>query len=299
MPDPKLTRYAWLSVAAALATMGLKAWAYLLTGSMGLFSDAVESLVNLVAAGLALAMLIVASRPPDEEHAFGHEKAEYFSSGVEGGLILVAAVSMAVPAVYRLFHPVTLTQLGLGSGLALAATVLNFVVARVLLRAGREFRSITLEADAHHLMSDVWSSVGIVGGLFLVYLTGWLPLDPIVALLVAGHVGFTGFSLLQRSIFGLLDTALPASELALIEEVLERHSAAGVAFHALRTRMAGQRSFVNFHVLVPGEWSVTRGHDLCEALEEEIRAVLPGARVLTHLEPVEDPCSFDDIELDR
>lgn len=295
----ELTRYAWLSVVAALATMGIKAFAYALTDSMGLFSDAVESLVNLLAAGLALAMLIVAARPPDEEHAFGHEKAEYFSSGVEGGLILVAALAMAAPAIHRLLHPQPLSQLGLGGGLALLASVINAVVARILLRAGQQHRSITLEADARHLMTDVYSSLGIVAGLGAVYVTGWLVLDPVLALLVAAHVGFTGFSLVRRSVFGLLDTALPAADLAAIELVLERHRSEGVDFHALRTRMAGQRSFVNLHVLVPGDWSVAKGHDLCEQLEEEVRAVVPGARVMTHLEPLEDPCSFEDIELDR
>jgi len=296
---PELKRYAWLSVAAALLTMGLKATAFTLTDSMGLFSDAVESLVNLLAAGLALAMLIVAARPPDEEHAFGHEKAEYFSSGVEGGLILVAAIAMVVPAAHRLLYPQPLMQLGLGSALALVATAINGGVAWVLLRAGQRHRSITLEADARHLLTDVWSSVAVVAGLGAVHATGWLVLDPVLALLVAAHVGFTGLSLVRRSVFGLLDTALPSEDLERIEAVLTRHRETGVDFHALRTRMAGQRSFVNVHVLVPGDWSVGRGHDLCERLEEEIRAVVAGARVMTHLEPLDDPCSFEDIELDR
>ena len=294
-----LTRYAWLSVATSLVTMGLKAGAWWLTDSVGLLSDALESLVNLAAALLALGVLVVAARPPDDEHAFGHEKAEYFSSGAEGGLILVAAISMAVPAGARLLHPQALQHLGLGSLLAFLAALLNFGTARVLLRAGRKHRSITLEADAGHLMTDVYSSAGVLLGLAAVWLTGWLPLDPLLGLAVAAQVAYAGVSLLRRSVLGLLDTALPPAQQELIEGVFARHRVEGVDFHALRTRMAGRSSYVNFHVLVPGSWSVAQGHDLCERLEEEIRAVVAGARVLSHLEPLEDSRSFEDIELDR
>lgn len=294
-----LVRYAWLSIAAALATIVLKLAAYALTDSVGLLSDALESVVNLAGAVMALCMLVIAARPPDDDHAHGHDKAEYFSSGVEGTLILIAAAGIAWAAFERLRAPRPLEQIGAGLAVSITASAINFAVARVLLRVGRRERSITLEADAQHLMTDVWTSVGVVTAVGLVALTGWQRLDPIVALLVAANIVFTGVGLVRRSTLGLLDTALPPAQQDSVRTVLDRYAANGVQYHALRTRQAGARRFVSVHVLVPGEWTVQRGHDLLERMEAEIRSALPGASVLTHLEPKEDASSWEDQALDR
>lgn len=294
-----LTRFAWLSIAVAILTIGLKTTAYWLTGSVGLLSDALESLVNLVAAITALAMLTLAARPADEEHAYGHSKAEYFSSGVEGALILFAAASIGWTSWDRLFHPQPIEQPGIGLAVSLAASALNFVVARILLAAGRRYHSITLEADAHHLMTDVWTSAGVVVGIVAVVLTGWERLDPIIALLVAANIIWTGVQLVRRSALGLLDTALPEAELATIREVLNRYTQPDVQFHALRTRQAGARRFVSMHVLVPGNWTVHKGHMMLEQIERDIRAIVPNVTVFTHLESLEDPSSWQDTTLDR
>lgn len=299
-PDREaLRRYAWLSIAAAITTILLKGGAYVLTGSIALLSDAVESLVNLVTAIAALLALTVAARPPDEEHAYGHGKAEYFASGFEGALILVAAVGIAFAAGQRLLSPEPIVDIGLGLGISIAATAINFGVARVLLRAGRLYESITLEADAHHLMTDVWTTAGVVVGLTLAATTGALWLDPLVALLVALHVLRAGVKLMRRSALGLLDTALPEQDRQAIVEILERRCCEGVQYHALRTRQAGAWRFVSLHVLVPGDWTVQRGHELLEEIEEEIRDRFPAVTVFTHLEPVEDPTSFEDTLLER
>jgi cation diffusion facilitator family transporter len=295
-----LTRYAWLSIGAALVTIGLKAGAYLLTGSVGLLSDALESLVNLVAAIVALMVLTVVARPPDDDHAYGHDKAEYFSSGVEGALILVAAASIAYAAVGRLLSPQPIEAVGLGLAISVGASLINLAVARVLMQAGRHYRSITLEADAHHLMTDVWTSVGVVGGVALVAITGWQHLDPIIALIVAANIVWSGWRILQQSAMGLLDTALPAEERRVVQQILAGYvEREGVQYHALRTRQAASRRFVSVHILVPGAWSVLRGHALLDQLEYDVRAALPSATVFTHLEPIEDPASFDDQALDR
>ncbi len=294
-----LTRFAWLSVGAALVTIALKTGAWWLTGSVGLLSDAAESLVNLLGAGMTLAMLIVAARPPDEDHAWGHTKAEYFSSGVEGALILVAALAIGWTAIGRLLDPRELEQPGLGVALGAAASVVNLAVARVLLRAGRQHHSIALEADGHHLMTDVWTSAGVLVGIGVVAITGWRQLDPILALLVAGNIVRTAIGLLRRSTHGLLDAAIPPEELRALQEVLARYADRQVRFHAVRTRQAASRRFITMHVLVPGHWTVQRGHDLLEEVERDVRAAIPHANVLTHLEALEDPASFADLELDR
>lgn len=291
--------YATLSIGAAILTIALKFGAYFLTGSVGLFSDAAESVVNLIAALVALWALTLAARPPDEEHAFGHSKAEYLSSGVEGALILVAAASISVAAWGRLFNPQPLEQVGLGLVITLVATAVNGGVALILLRAGRRLRSITLRADAHHLLTDVWTSGGVVLGVILVHLTGWLLLDPAIALIVAANIVWAGVRLLRETGYGLLDTALPAVDQQIIAAVLARYKEKGILFHALRTRVAGARRFVSLHVLVPGEWTVQRGHDLCEEIELAISRGLPGTNVITHMEPLEDPVSWDDQDLDR
>lgn len=300
MNRSSLTRYAWLSIAAAVFTIGLKTTAWLITDSVGLLSDALESLVNLAAAIFALVMLTVAARPPDDEHMFGHDKAEYFSSGMEGGLIVVAAVGIAVPAISRLITPQPIEQVNIGLILSAVAGVVNLAVGRILLKAGRTHNSITLEADARHLMTDVWTSVAVLGGVAAVVLTGWQRLDPIIALLMAAHIVGSGIRLLWRSAHGLMDRALPAEQMAQIEEILEKYCTGNVRYHALRTRQSAGRSFVSVHVLVPGKWSVQEGHDLVEQMEQEIRTVLPTTvSTFTHIEPVEDPASWHDIELYR
>ncbi|HET8655097.1 MAG TPA: cation diffusion facilitator family transporter [Longimicrobiaceae bacterium] len=294
-----LSRFAWLSIAAAVCTIVLKGGAYLLTDSVGLLSDAAESLVNLLAAVMALAMLVVAARPPDEEHAYGHGKAEYFASGFEGALILVAAVSIGWVAIRRLVDPRPLEAVGEGLVISVIASVVNLAVARVLFRAGRENDSITLEADAQHLMTDVWTSGGVLVGVGLAALTGWDRLDALIALVVALNIVRMGVDLLRRSALGLLDTALPEQERTVLNGVLESYLPRGVHYHAIRTRQAGARRFISFHVLVPGTWSVQDGHRLLEEIEDRVRAAIPASTVFTHLEPIEDPVSWDDVHLDR
>lgn len=296
---PRLTRYAWLSIGAALLTMGLKASAYLLTGSVGLLSDALESGVNLTAAVFALWVLSVVAQPPDEEHAYGHEKAEYFSSGAEGTLIVLAALAIATTSIERLIHPSELRQLDLGLGISVIASVINLATAQVLRRVGRSQRSIALEADAQHLMSDVWTSAAVLVGVGLVYLTGWPTLDPLVALAASVQIAWSGVRLVRRSTSGLMDTSLPGETVADIRSALDEMMVDGVHYHALRTRQAGARSFISMHIQVPGSWSVQRGHDLLETIEQSLRERIPSAVVFTHIEPVEDPRSWRDEPLDR
>ncbi|HSK28642.1 MAG TPA: cation diffusion facilitator family transporter [Candidatus Limnocylindria bacterium] len=299
LQSPNLTKFAWLSIAAALATIALKAAAYHLTGSVGLLSDALESVVNLVAALMALSMLVIAARPPDEMHSYGYSKAEYFASGAEGALILLAAASIVWTAIPRLIAPRPLEQIGVGLAISVAAAGVNYAVARLLLDAGKKYRSITLEADAHHLLTDVWTSAGVVTGIGIVALTGWTRLDPIIALAVAANILWTGLKLLRRSALGLLDVTLPAADQLTIRQILSRYEPREIHCHALRTRHAGRRSFISFHVLVPGEWTVQKGHDLLEEMEREIRAAIPGATVFTHIEPIGDPAAWQDQTLDR
>lgn len=292
--------YIVLSILGAVVTIGLKAGAWLLTGSVGLLSDAAEGLINLAAALVAFWMLTVAARPPDEEHAYGHTKAEYFSSGVESSLILVAAAAIAWFAIGRLWNPQPLENVGLGLGVSVVASLINGGVAFVLLRAGRKLNSITLTADGRHLLTDVWTSAGVLVAVLLVGLTGWLILDPLIALVVAVNIVFTGMHLLSDSAHGLLDTALPPADQAVIASVQAHYrEAEGIDFHALRTRQAGQRRFISMHVLVPGDWSVERGHTLCESIEHDLIARLPKTTVFTHLESLQDPASWEDMELDR
>jgi cation diffusion facilitator family transporter len=285
-PDrPSLARFAWLSIAAAVTTIGLKTTAYLITGSVGLLSDALESIVNLAGSLMALAMLTVAARPPDDNHAYGHSKAEYFSSVVEGGLILVAAGSIGLAAVRRLVSPQPLEQVGIGLAVSIIAALVNLAVARVLLRTGKRYHSISLEANAHHLLTDVWTSAGVVLGVGLVVVTGLERIDPIVALVVAGNIVWSGIRIVRDSVGGLMDAALPADEQRTLQNALEPHVQTGVQYHALRTRQSGARRFVSLHVLVPGSWTVEAGHRLLERIEMDIRRALPDTTVLTHLEP--------------
>ncbi len=285
---------AWLSIAASLATMALKFGAWHLTDSVGLLSDAAESMVNLTAGSIALMALTVAMRPADEQHAYGHDKAEYFSSGAEGILILVASVGIVYAAVGRMLDPQPLKELGPGLAVAVVASAVNLLVARVMLRMSRHFDSITLEADAKHLMTDVWTSVGVVGGLAVVWaMPEWRILDPLMALAVAGHIVFSGVSLIKRSVHGLLDHALPAEELAAIHKAICQAAGDGAIYHGLRTRKSGSRRFIDFHLLVPGAMSVRESHVLTEAIEQGIATRLSRSQVTIHVEPLEDGSSWD------
>ncbi|HUE95878.1 MAG TPA: cation diffusion facilitator family transporter [Longimicrobiaceae bacterium] len=296
---PSLIRYGLIAVAAALATIGLKGGAYWVTGSVALLSDALESMVNLVTSLIALAVLAIAARPADEEHAYGHTKAEYFASGFEGALILLAAGTIAIASVRRLVDPIELSAVGTGLVITAVATAINFFAARYLLSAGLRFGSIALESGARHLMVDVWTSLAVIVAVATASGTGWLRLDPIVALLVAINIVRTGIDLLRRSLMGLLDTALPEETRREIDRILKECRPPEVEYHALRTRQAGTWAFVSLHVLVPGRWSVQEGHDLLEEIERRIREAVPNSTVFTHLEPIEDPVSFEDTELRR
>lgn len=297
---PALTNFAWLSIGAALITIALKAGAYFMTGSVGLLSDALESLVNLASAIMALTMLTIAARPADDSHVYGHSKAEYFASVTEGLLILGAAAGIISTAIPRLFVPREIEQIGIGLGVSVLASVINLTVAQILLRAGKARRSITLEADAHHLMTDVWTSAGVIGGVAVAGLTGWHILDPLVAIIVALNIIWTGTRLVGRSVSGLMDAALPAQEQKVIQDVMEKYRAQGVNFHALRTRQAAARRFISVHLLVPGEWTVHDAHHVAEDFESDIRGALGSVvTVFTHIEPVEDELSMEDMFLDR
>lgn len=293
------SRFIWLSIIAAVSTIALKSAAYFLTGSVGLLSDAAESIVNLVAAVIAMVALRVAERPPDAQHTYGHTKAEYFSSISEGLFILIAAATIAYTAILRLLHPVTIEQPLLGVGISVVASLINLVVAMVLLRAGKKHRSITLEADAHHLLTDVWTSVGVVVGILIISVTNIQIFDPIIALLVALNIVFSGIRILKQSALGFMDTALADEDMVIITEILDSYCKGSIAYHGLRSRQSASRRFLSFHVLVPGHWSVRRGHDLLEKIEKDIRSKFDKMTVTTHLEPLEDPRSRDDISIDR
>jgi cation diffusion facilitator family transporter len=295
-----LERYAWLSVAAAIVTIALKTLAWRLTGSVGLLSDALESIVNLAAALLALTMLRVAASPPDENHPYGFSKAEYFAAGIEGALIVLAAAGILASAIPRLIEPEPLEAPVLGLALSAAASGINLAVGMLLIRVGRRQHSIALEADGHHLMTDVWTSAGVIVGVALVYLTGWLRLDPLVALAVAVHIVWIGLRLMRRSWKGLLDAAISAEDTGEVTKLFSEYSKRyGVSFHALRTRQAGARRFISFHLLVPDAWTVAQAHRLSEEIEARMRSMVPNAAVFVHLEPISDPSSYDDQDLDR
>jgi len=294
-----LLRYAWLSLGTAVLTISLKLLAWHLTDSVGLLSDALESLVNLAAAAAALGALLISALPPDDEHAFGHDKIEFFSSGFEGALILGAASAILWAAISRISHPAEIHQFGAGLAVSTVASLLNLFVGRLLISKGRAARSPALEADGHHLMTDVWTSAGVLAGMVLVWITGWTWLDPFIALGVALFIIRMGFRLVRNAVHGLLDRALPAETLERIKGILHHYESDQIHFHALRTRASGSRQFVAVHVLVPDEWTVRQGHDLLEKIESDLRAVLPAGNIFTHLEPLNDPASWDDEPLDR
>ncbi|WP_420627807.1 cation diffusion facilitator family transporter [Candidatus Leptofilum sp.] len=296
---PQLTQFAWLSVATAVFTIGLKAAAYWLTGSVGLLSDALESGVNLVTAAFALIILTVAAQPPDEEHEYGHSKAEYFACGIEGSLILFAALAIGYTAFQRLLAPQPLEQIGIGLFISVLAAIGNGLTALALLRVGRRHKSLTLIANANHLLTDVWTSVGVIVGVLAVGLTDWQWLDPVLGLLVAIHIVLMGVKLIRMAVDGLMDSSLPADELHQVRNILDRYTGNEVQYHALRTRQSGAHRFISVHVQVPGAWSVNRGHALLEKVERDLRLVLPPVTVFTHLEPVDDPVSWEDISLYR
>lgn len=299
MIDRKLTRYLWLSIAAAIATISLKAGAYFYTGSVGLLSDALESIINLVAAVFALWMLTVAARPPDDGHNFGHTKAEYFSGALEGSLIGMAAISIAWAAIERLVSPRPIENIGIGIAISAAASVINLVVGQLLIRRGREHRSITLEADGKHLMTDVVTSIGVIVAIIVIGGTGWTILDPLIALAVAGNILWTGYHVVKQSAEGLMDASASDEDMAKIVAVLDDYKEKiGIDYHALRTRVAGPRIFVTAHVLMPDEWTIQRGHELAEEIESAMRAAVPGVIASTHMEPLDDPLSMADMELE-
>ena len=296
---PSIVRYAWLSVAAALVTMALKGTAAWLTGSLGLLSDALESFVNLGAALIAVVSLKVAAREPDENHHYGYTKAEYFSAAVEGALIVLAALAIVAVAVPRLIEPRAIARVDIGIVISLVAAAVNLGTALVLLRAGKRHDSIALEADGYHLLTDVWTSIGVVVGVGATVLTGWLALDPLIAIAVAAHIAWTGAKVLRRSLLALMDRALPEPEMEHIREILEPYRVRGLDYHALRTRRAGRLRLVDMHLLVPGAMTVSEAHRVADEIEDQIRAALPGSAVLTHLEPIEDPASYQDQDLIR
>ena len=295
-----LERFAWLSIAAAIATIALKTLAWWLTGSVGLLSDALESLVNLAAALLMLSMLRLAASPSGQTFPHGLSKAEYSSAGVEGALIVLAAGGIFYAAIPRLISPEPLEAPLLGLSITVIASLINVGVAVVLIRAGKRHDSITLEADGQHLMTDVWTSAGVIAGVALVYVTGWQRLDPLVALAVAIHIVWTGIGLVRRSVVGLLDAAISPEDQNEVNKIFTEYARRyAVKFHAFRTRQAGSRRFISFHLLVPDEWSVKRAHQLSEEIEERIRSLVPNSGVLVHIEPISDPASYDDEGLDR
>jgi len=301
MSSPSLKKFVYISIAAAILTIALKLIAYLLTNSVGILSDAMESCVNLVAAVVALIMIRLAEKPPDQEHEFGHNKAEYFSSAIEGGLIVLAAFSIIWSAVPRLIHPQPLENIGVGLLVAVGASLINLAASRILLKNGKKHNSITLEADGKHLMTDVLTSGGVLLGIGLIKLTGWMRLDGIVAIGVALNIVWTGYQLIKRSAMGLLDTSFPKDEMDSIRRVLENYEQQNIHFHSLMTRQSGQRKFIFVHILMPGSMDIQQGHNIAEKVENDLRMLFPNTQTtaFTHLEPVEDPASMLDISIDR
>lgn len=294
-----LSRFGWLSVGAAVVTIALKFWGYTLTGSVGLLSDATESIVNLVAAVVAIIVLKVIARPADRDHEFGHSKAEYFSAGLEGAMIFVAAAAIIYVSIERLVNPQPIEQIGQGLVVTVIASVINGAVALILLKAGRQHNSLALTADGKHLMTDVWTSAGVLVGVALVWATGLWWLDPIIALAVAVNILVAGYKLLRDSGNGLMDKAMEGDDRVAVDEILASHRdrSRGIDVHEIRTRESGHQKFIEFHVLVPGAWSVERGHDVLTAMEDELRERFPGVHISSHLEPIEDERAYGDVQL--
>ncbi|HQG68290.1 MAG TPA: cation diffusion facilitator family transporter [Paludibacteraceae bacterium] len=290
----------YLSIAAAVVTILLKFTAYRVTGSIGFFSDALESIVNLLAAVFGLIMLHVSEKPADEGHEFGHSKAEYFSSAIEGSLILLAAFSIIWSAVPRLIHPIALENINIGLLFSVGASLVNLAVGQMLIRNGKKSKSLLVEADGKHLMTDVWTSAGVIAGILLVKFTGILILDPIIAILVALNIVYTGYRLISRSTNGLMDASISETEIDQVKKYLDSLKEKDITYHSLMTRQAGQRKFISFHLLVPGAWTVQQGHENADIIEETIEDMFDEpVTVTSHIEPVEDPASLKDIGIDR
>jgi len=300
MTKTSLKKFMYLSIAAAIATILLKFYAFWLTGSMGFFSDALESFVNLAGAVVALIMLIVSAKPADKGHEFGHSKAEYFSSAIEGTLILLAALSIIWSAIPRLFHPKPLENINIGLLFSVGASLINLVVAVVLIKNGKKSNSIVLEADGKHLMTDVWTSAGVIAAILIVKITGIYILDPIIAMLVAINIIYTGYRLISRSANGLMDASISEDALKKISAYLDSFKDEKIEYHSLMTRQAGQRMFISVHLLVPGNWTVQKGHDYADKIEQFIESMFDvPVTVSTHIEPIEDPASMNDIGIYR
>lgn len=293
-PQKSLASIVWVSIIASILTISIKSLAYYVTGSVGFFSDAMESFVNLAAGIVAFIMLTIAARPPDKEHPYGHQKAEYFSSLIEGVLIVLAAVGILYAAVNRIYHPQPLQELNIGMALSVLATGINFVAARILLHYGRKHNSISLEADSRHLMTDVWTTVGIITGILLVKITNWQILDPLMGIAVAISIVYTGTKLIARSTDGLMDTKISEKELIIIKQILDRYKEKGMDYHALYTRRAASKSFIAFHLLLPNDLTILKAHDFSKMIEKEIAAELPSSVVFIHLEPLNDPRNSDE-----
>lgn len=294
-----LTPYAWLSVGTAVVTILLKSAAFALTGSVGLLSDAIEGFINLTAASVVLVTLKVVERPPDETHEYGHDKAEYFSSGIEGTLILVASAGILWTSARRFLDPQPIEQAGIGLAIAIIASIINLVVGQIVLRAGKRYDSITLEADGQHLMSDVWTSAAVVVGVSAAVLTGIDRLDPLIAMIIGLKIGWEGVKIFRRSASGLMDAPIAVEEREKVVAILEGHADEGIRWHALRSRQSGGRRFISVHILVPADWSVQQAHDLSEQLEAEVAQAINRATLFTHIEPQGDPRAEGDLALDR
>ncbi|MFH0976485.1 MAG: cation diffusion facilitator family transporter [Spirochaetota bacterium] len=285
----------WIPIAASVITIILKSVAFYITGSVGLLSDAMESFINLTASVVAMIALTIACRPPDKQHPFGHHKAEYFSSILEGVLIIIAAIAIGVTSIERLINPHILEKLNLGLLISAGASIINFVTARILFRAGRKYNSITLEADAQHLMTDVWTTGGVLAGLLLIEITGFSWLDPVIAIAVAVNIVYTGIKLIIRSVSGFMDTALTEAELDAVKAILEKYKKTGISYHALYTRKSSAMNFITLHLLMPGDWTVSKGHKITKQIEKDIKCDFPNSDIFIHLEPFNDPESFDDV----
>jgi cation diffusion facilitator family transporter len=286
--------FIWISIAASVATIVLKSWAYVITGSIGLFSDAIESFINLAAGIMALIMLYISAAPPDRKHPFGHNKAEYFSSVTEGILILIAAIAIGVAAIERLLVPQPIGELGTGLLISAAASMINLVVGMILVAGGKKYRSIILEADGKHLLTDVWTTAGVLVALMLVNVTGWIILDPIIAIIVAMNIVYTGIKLIIRSVSGLMDSSLSDEDETRIRSILDTYGSNGLKYHSLYTRMAASKNFIYLHLLMPGDWPIDRGHEMTKAVEHKIHAQIENSEIFIHMEPLDDPDSFDD-----
>lgn len=297
MKNKSLSYFAWLSIGAAILTISLKTAAFLLTGSVGLLSDALESVINLVAAIVALIVIKISQKPPDEDHAYGHFKAEYFSSIIEGILIFLAAVSIGYAAIGRLIHPQPIEQAFFGILISALAAAINLVVGIKLLKAGKKHSSIVLEADAHHLFTDVWTSGGVILGVIVVAITQINIFDPIVAFLVAANIVYTGYILIKRSTLGFMDTAIDRKDVSIIKQILDKYSSKDVKFHSLRTRQAATKKFMSIHALVPEKWSMQKSHQLVKNMEEEIEQNVQNITVLTRLETIENSKTHDEFDI--